>query len=150
MGRLSRFNPAPGVKDFWTEFTRPQPYRIPILLASIAIPGTFFMVFAANQETIVPPRSPDVTYITSFAPDRTDEEIIESNVENQIRKDQRREQLEAIEERRRELYRALGRATGVDVDEMEHEAEIERAREEAEAEAARRERLDAAGLEDIE
>ncbi|ABC62123.1 hypothetical protein [Erythrobacter litoralis] len=149
MGRLSRFNPAPGVKDFWTEFRRPQPYRIPILLASIAIPGAMLYMFA-SQETMVPPRSPDVTYITSFAPDRTDDEIIESNIENQLRKDERRERLEEIEARRRALYRELGRASGLDVDAMEAEAEAERIREEAEAEIERRERLDAAGLEEIE
>lgn len=149
MGLLNRFNPAPGVKDFWSEFTRPQPYRIPILLASVAIPGTFLFIFA-NQKTPIPPRSPDVTYISTFAPDRTDDEIIQSNIENQIEKDRRREQLAAIEERRRELYRALGAATGLDVEQMEREAEAERVREEAETAAARRERLDAAGLEDIE
>ena len=149
MGRFSRFNPTSGIKDFWEEFRRPQPYRIPILLASVAIPGAMLWMFA-SQKTIVPPRSPDVTYISSFAPDRSDDEIIESNVANQLRKDERRQQLEEIEQRRRALYRELGRATGLDVDTMEAEAEAERAREAAEAEAARRERLDAAGFEDIE
>ena len=49
-----------------------------------------------------------------------------------------------LQERKVEAYKALGRATGLDVDAMEREAAIERAREEAEAEARRRE-LYAAG-----
>jgi len=31
----SRFNPTGGIADFWNEIRRPQPYRWPILLASI-------------------------------------------------------------------------------------------------------------------
>ena len=32
---VSRLNPVGGMKDFWSEFTRPNPYRWPILIASV-------------------------------------------------------------------------------------------------------------------
>ncbi|WBY17417.1 hypothetical protein PF049_04475 [Erythrobacteraceae bacterium WH01K] len=134
MSFISRFNPKPAVADFWTEFSRPQPYRVPILLASCAATG--LLIFSFTQEKVVlPPERPEVTYITSFAPGRTDEEIRAANVANQERQDAIAAAIEAREERKRELYRALGRASGMDVDAMEAEIEAERAAEAAREEA---------------
>ena len=82
-----------------------------------------------------PPATPDIVYITTFAPDRTDEEIIASNIANQERKEARQRLEEARIEKRREMYRALGQATGIDTDKMEAEIAEERAREEAAIEA---------------
>jgi hypothetical protein len=130
MSMLSRFNPKTGAEDFWEVFRRPQPYRIPILLVSTLIPVTV-LYFFVGERTMIPPRSPEVTYITTFPEGRTDEEILASNIENQERQDASRARREALEERKREAYRALGRATGLDVDAMEREIAEERAREEA-------------------
>ena len=127
---LKRLNPVPGVKDFWAEFRRPNEHRWPILAASIALTGTLFYAFA-SEKTYIPPAKPEVTYITSFDPDRTDEEIMASNIANQKRKDTLAERQQAREELRKDLYRALGRASGLDVDAMEAEIEAEQAREEA-------------------
>ena len=66
------------------------------------------------------------------APDRTDEEIMASNIANQERKDALRAEQERIAEEKKDMYRALGRATGIDVEAMEAEIEAERAAEEAE------------------
>lgn len=138
MAFISRFNPAPAVADFWNEFRRPQPYRIPILLVSCAVSGS--LVYMFTQERVVgPPVKPEVTYITSFAPNRTIEEIRAANAENQARKDEVAALIAQREERKRELYRTLGRASGMDVDEIEAEAEADRAAAEA-AEKARIER----------
>ncbi len=126
MSFISRFNPKPAVADFWSEFTRPQPYRIPILLASVAATGV--LIFAFTQEKVVlPPERPQVTYITTFAPGRTDEEIRAGIEANQERKDALAAALAEREERKRELYRALGRASGMDVDAMEAELAAEEA-----------------------
>ena len=129
-----KFDVAGGLGDFWTEIRRPQPYRLPILLASCAFPA-FFLYFFAQERVYAPPETPDIVYITSFAPDRTDEEIIASNIENQERKEARQRLLEAQIEKRREMYRALGQATGIDTDKMEAEIAEDRAREEAATEA---------------
>lgn len=116
--------------DFWEYVRQPQPYRWLILAVSF-LPFSMIVWWAMDETVLVPPAPPEVTYITSFAPDRSDEEIAASNEANQRRKDERRAQIEEIEERKRQMYRDLGRATGVDVDAMEAEIEAERAAEEA-------------------
>lgn len=135
----SRFNPAPGVIDFWNEFRKPNPYRIPFLLASAA---PFALIFyALGSETFyVAPERPQITYITTFDPDRTDEEIIDSNIENQEVKDLREARDAELAQRKRDLYKALGAAAGMDVEGIERRAEADRAAEEA-AEAAEREEM---------
>ena len=85
---------------------------------------------------------PDIVYITSFAPDRSEDEIIASNIANQERKEARQRLEEARIEKRREMYRALGQATGIDTDKMEAEIAADRARQEA----RRKRLLEAAGL----
>ena len=135
MRLIRRLNPLPGIADFWREFSRPQPYRLPILGVSMLM--TFGLLYLFTEEKVVgPPPSPTVTYITSFAPDRTDAEIIETNIENQRKKDEREAEFLAREERRKEMYRALARASGMDPEEIERQAAEEAAREEAAAASA--------------
>ena len=80
-----KYDVAGGVGDLWNELRRPQPYRWPILLASCAFPA-FFLYFFAQERVYAPPATPDIVYITSFAPDRSEDEIIASNIANQERK----------------------------------------------------------------
>lgn len=128
----SRFNPATGFVDFWNEFKKPQDHRWLILLASV-LPVIGILYWAMQQSVTAPPERPEVTWITSFAPDRTDEEIVASNLANQERKDALAAERERLEEEKKQMYRDLGRATGIDVDEMERRIEEERAAEEATA-----------------
>lgn len=130
----SRFNPKAGALDFWHEFRKPNPYRLPILAAS-CLPLVLIFGWLSTETHYKEPGRPSVTYITTFDPDRTDEEIMASNRENQEVKDLREAREEAIAERKRELYKALGRASGMDVEEIERRAEAERAAEEAAREA---------------
>ncbi|KPP92938.1 hypothetical protein [Erythrobacter sp. HL-111] len=126
----SRFNPKAGALDFWHEFRKPNPYRWPILAAS-CLPLAVIFGWLSTETHYKEPARPTITYITTFDPERTDEEIMASNRANQEVKELREERAEAIAERKRELYKALGRATGMDVDEIERRAEAERAAEEA-------------------
>ncbi len=132
----SRFNPAPGLADFWNEIRRPQPYRWPILGLS-ALPVTLILYWAMGTTVYKEPERPRITYITTFDPTRSDAEIIASNVANQELKDLRAAEEARIAERKREMYKALGAAAGMDVDAIERKAEAERAAEKA-AEAKRR------------
>ena len=143
----SRFNPAPGILDFWSEFRRPNPYRVPILIASAA---PFALIFLAlGSETFyIDPERPTIDYITTFNPDRTDAEIIQSNIESQEVKDLREARDAELAQRKRDLYKALGAAAGMDVDAIERRADEERAAEEAAEEARRSEMLSQAGPED--
>ena len=137
MRYLTRFNAAGGVADFWQEWKKPNPYRWPIMGASVLM-SALVLGWLSQEVYYYPPEQPEITYITTFAEGRTDEEIIQSNIENQRRKEERAAELAEIEERRREIYKTIGAATGIDVDAMEAEAEAERAA----AERAEQERLD--------
>lgn len=139
MRLISRLNPAEGVGDFWAYVRRPQPYRWPILGLSMLMTGTL-LFWVLQERYYLPPERPQVSFITTFAPGRTDEEIIASNVANQARKEALAAEQAEREELRREIYRSFGRAAGMDVEKIEREAAEERAREEA-AEQARREAL---------
>lgn len=128
----NRFNPTGGAMDFWREFTRPNPYRWPILGLSALF--TFGLLYWVTQERVyVPPPAPEVSYISTFAPGRTDAEIIASNIANQRRKERLAAEQAAREEKVRDMYRALGRASGFDVEAMEREIAAEKARAEAAA-----------------
>lgn len=130
MRMVSRFNPTGGAKDFWHEFTRPNPYRWPIL--GLSALGTFGLLFWITQERVyVPPPRPEVSYISTFAPGRTDAEIVASNIANQRRKERLAAERAEREEEIKDMYRALGRATGLDVEAMEREIAAEKAREKA-------------------
>ena len=92
----------------------------------------------AGSGIAFPPDAPKVSFISPFAEGRSDEEIRQSNLENQKRKDAREAELAELRQQKVDAYKTLGRATGLDVDEMARQAAIENAREAAEAEARRR------------
>lgn len=127
-----RVSPKRAVTDFAEHWRQPTPHRWPIL--GVAIAGTFalFMSFIPESQRIEP-KPPDVIYISTFDESRTEAEIIASNCANQRRKDELQARLDARADLRRDLYKTLGRATFIDVDEIEAEVEAERA---AEVEAA--------------
>lgn len=136
----SRFNPASGLADFWNEFRKPNPYRWPILAASL-VPAVLIFGWALSQTHYKDPERPKVTYITTFAEDRTIDEIIASNIENQQLKELRAAQEAEIAQTKREMYKALGAAAGMDVEAIEAKAEARRAAEAAAAEKKRAELL---------
>ena len=73
----------------------------------------------------VQPRLPYVIYINSYAPGRSEAEIIRSNIANQKLQDRLAARAAAERATERKLYMALGRASGFDVDQMAREADAE-------------------------
>ena len=128
----SRFNPSAGIADFWNEIRRPHPYRWPILALSI-MPAAFMIYWGVNSSVYAEPERPKVTWITTLDPARSDAEIAAENRANQEIKDLRAAEEARIAEAKRDIYRALGTATGLDVDAIERKAAAERAAEEAAA-----------------
>ena len=120
MSYWRRISPRGAVSDFIEEWRRPQPYRWQILGLAVAI--TFaMMVFLIPESQRIPPARPEVTYITTWQEGRTDEEIAASNAANQARKEEAARLAEERQARRREAFRALGKASGFDVDELERQ-----------------------------
>ncbi|MEE4201767.1 hypothetical protein [Erythrobacter sp.] len=140
MGRLasSRFNPKPGILDFWSEFRKPNRFRWPILALSM-VPFAVIFYWLSSETAYKTPERPQITYITTFDPDRSDAEIMASNMANQEVKELREAAREDLEERKRDLYKALGAAAGMDVEEIDRRGREARAAEER----AEQERLDA-------
>ena len=146
---LRRLNPAPGLRDFWTEFSRPNPHRWPVLGVSIALTFTIFYV-VTRERAVGLPSPPEVIYISTFEDGRSQEDIVASNIENQTRKEALAKREEERLEVRRELYRQLGKATGLDTDEMERKIREDEAREKAAEAKRRKELLGRAGIEQDE
>jgi hypothetical protein len=134
----SRFNPAGGIADFWKEIRRPQPYRWPILFVSM-LPAAFMIWWGSNSVQYGEPERPTIEYITTYADGRSDAEIMAENLANQEIKDLRAAEEARIAREKRELYKSLGRATGMDVEAIERKAEAERAAEKAAADKRRAE-----------
>lgn len=135
----TRFNAVGGIADFWEQWKRPTPHRWPLLALSFFVSGSL-LFWVTQEKYYYPPEVPEVTYITTFADDRTDEEIRQSNLENQRLKEERQAEEARRLERRRELYKEIGAASGLDVEAMEAQIEAEEAAE-ARAERERLKRL---------
>ncbi|QDH35964.1 hypothetical protein [Porphyrobacter sp. YT40] len=130
----SRFNPVGGFADFWNEIRRPNPHRWPILGLSI-LPVALALYWGATGTTVyAEPERPTIEYITTLDPNRTDAEIAAENRANQEINELRKAEQARIAERKRDLYKALGAASGMDVEAIEAKAEAERKAEAARAE----------------
>ncbi len=123
---MQHVQPVGAVADFITVFRQAGRRRWWVMLfAGCTTFGLFAMM--AQDEYRRPPRAPDITYITSWAPGRSDAEITASNIANQKRKDR----LAALQAQRdalgRSMYKAIGRASGLDVDKMDRDGRADAA-----------------------
>jgi hypothetical protein len=122
--------PGGMLADFREVWQQAGDYRWRIAaLAALCTFGVFYLM--AGQGASAPHPPPEVTYISSWRADRSDAEIRESNLRNQKIKD-----ILAVEQAKRDetvkdIYRTLGRASGLDVEKIEADAAAERAAEEA-------------------
>lgn len=100
-------------------------------IAALAATCTFGLFYAiSDQGGQAPHRPPEVTYITSWPADRTDAEIIESNLRNQKIKDMLAAEQAQRDEKVKDIYRTLGKISGMDTERIEAEGAAERAAEE--------------------
>jgi len=118
MGLWKNVSPTGAVSDLIQEWRKPTPYRWPILGLSVALSFTLLVLLMPPTQHAPPPK-PKITYITTFAPGRTDAEITASNLANQKRQDVVEADKQAAVERRKQFFRTLGRASGLDVDALE-------------------------------
>jgi hypothetical protein len=132
---MSLFNPASrrrvvspkGAMEDFAEVVRqagPNKWRIAVLSA-LATGGMFSVMWMEGAQG--PPARPKVTYITSWPAHRSDAEIIASNQANQRRKEALAAEQAKREEAVRQMYKDLGRASGMDVEAIEAKAKADAA-----------------------
>lgn len=131
-----KVNPVGAIADFREVYRQAGRNRWRFAAAAAA---TTFAIFAViwQEEVRGPPARPTVTLIKSWPADRSDDEIIRTNRENQERKDRLAAEQAKRDEEVRQIYKKLGRMSGMDVDAIEKKAQAERAAEEAARKAAR-------------
>jgi hypothetical protein len=123
---FKRVSPVRAMRDLLGVWHSDNPHRWPALGVAMAATFSLFMLFIPADQRIED-RPPEVTWITTFAEDRTPAQIIASNCRNHELKQELEARLADREEFRRDMYRALGRATFIDVDAIEREVAAERA-----------------------
>jgi hypothetical protein len=98
---------------------------------ALAVLMTVGLLYQFTRERVrIPSRPPEVTYISTFEPGRSDAQIAASNRANQAEQERLRAEQAQREEKAKDAYRALGRATGIDVDAMEREIAADKTRDE--------------------
>ena len=123
-------SPGGALGDFITVFRQAGRNRWRNVLLAALPPLGIFVVFANEEMRGLPP-PPKVTYITSWRADRSEAEIVKSNIENQKYQNWLRAEQAKREAEVRELYKTIGRYSGMDVDAIAKQAEADRAAEEA-------------------
>lgn len=126
MSYWHNINPVGAVADFRAVFQQAGRNRWRFaFLAALTTLGIFSIMV---QESWKKPRpKAEITYITSWRADRSDAEIIATNIANQKRKEARAAEQAQREEAVRNIYKKIGRASGMDVDGIEKQAEADRA-----------------------
>ena len=105
-----------------------------IMLSGMTTFGIFSVI--AQESWKGPPRKPTVTLINSWPADRPDAEIVKTNIENQKLQDRLAAEQAARDEKVKNIYRTIGRASGMDVDAIERKARADEAAEKAAAQKA--------------
>jgi len=132
---LSRFNPLAALGDLGQELATPYPHRFKFMALAAVLTGAVFSVMW-NEGGAGLPRPPEVIYVDSLAPDRSEPEIVAGNVAATKAARAAEAAKAASAERVRQMYKTVGRATFMDVDAIEAKAKAERAAEQR-AQAAR-------------
>ena len=127
---LRRLNPLAAMGDLGKELARPHPHRFKIMaVAAMVTVGLFSVMWQEGGAGL--PRPPQITYIQSFAPGRSEAEIVAGNIAATKAAHAIEAEEAASAERVRQMYKTLGRVSGMDVDKIEAEAKADRAAEAA-------------------
>jgi hypothetical protein len=119
-------SPTGAIDDFITVFKQAGRNRWRNAALALIPPITILYVFG-QEGGYAKPESPKIDYITTFRDNRTEAEILKDNIEHQKVKDQLMAEQAKRAEETRQVYKALGRATGIDVDAIERKAKAEEA-----------------------
>lgn len=136
---LSNVSPRRAVADFWRILGAPSEFRWRGLMLACAATGSIFWVMVHQEGRALPP-PPKIIYINSLRAGRSDAEIIAGNIAAARKARAEKAEEDRRDEDVRQMYRAVGKASGLDADRMYQQGVIDRANE-ARAEAARNKAL---------
>lgn len=136
-GFIRNIAPLRAVKELWQLLGSPSEYRVRSLLLAMAVTGGIFAVMWQQGGRGLP-RPPEVIYFESWAADRSDAEIIAGNIAASKRAKEEAAAEEARAEDVRQMYKAVGAATGLDAQAMYEKGKAERAAEALATEARRK------------
>jgi hypothetical protein len=117
-------NPAGAIADLIAVYREAGRNRLRFAALSAAVTFGIFSIMA-QESWKLPPAKPKITFITTFAAGRSDAEIEASNIANQKQKDELAAEQAKRDEDVREVYKTLGRASGMDVDAIEKQAQAD-------------------------
>jgi hypothetical protein len=125
MSFIKHIRPAGAVTDIIALWRQTGRERYLILAAACVPAALLFYMFQEDSKRKSEAPPPQIIYVESWSADRSMEDILADQAERQQLRAQAAEQ-------RRETYKALGRAVGMDVEAIEREAAAQRAAEAAE------------------
>ncbi len=117
-------SPRGAISDFREVFRQAGDNRWRFAFLSAAATFAVFSTMWQEEERGLP-HPPKITYITTFPEGRSDAEIIASNIANQKRKERLAAEQAKRDEEVRQMYKAIGRASGMDVEAIERKAATE-------------------------
>ncbi len=127
-------NPTGAIGDFITVFKQAGSNRWRFAALSAAMTVGIFSIMSGESWRKMRPL-PEVTYINSWPEDRTEAETRAFIEANQKRKEQREELQRQYDEEGRKLWKTLGRASGMDVEQIEAKARADEAAAKAKVQA---------------
>ena len=130
MNFLKNADPVGAIADFRAVYREAGANRWWIAALASTITFVLFAGLGWKVWYKAPPK-PEIIWITTYAPDRTEAEVIASNIENQKRKDRLAAEQAVREEAARKVYRTIGKMSGMDTEAIEKKAAAERAVAEA-------------------
>ena len=123
---LRLINPLAAARDLRNELVEPRPHRWPLM--GVAAASTFAVFSVMFQEgSVGMPLPPKIIYFESWLGERSDAEIIAGNVIATNKRKAIEAEQAASAERVRQMYKTLGRASGMDVDAIEARAKADEA-----------------------
>lgn len=132
---LRMVSPKRAIVDLWQYIGAPSEFKWRSFVMAACVTGGIAYVMI-QQEGRGLPHPPKVIYFESLAPDRTDKEIIAGNIAATKKARAEEAEEEARREDIRQMYKAVGAATGLDTQKMYEDGKKEREAEK-QAEAAK-------------
>lgn len=118
-------SPKRALLDLWQVLGAPGEYRWRSIVLAAMVTGGITWVMLQQQWRGLP-HPPKVIYFPSYLPGRTDDQIRAENIEATRKARAAEAEEEARQERIRQMYRAVGNATGVDTKRPYDEGKAER------------------------